>query len=354
MTIFFLPIEPLEERYTAQMLNWVVEGLTQGCTPFKTILPDMPPSPICVGQFLDVFGTIEWKAKQISTVADLFRTGVVKGGDKFLVGDLWFPGLSAIGYMASLSDIQVEVWGWHYAGVADPFDFVQAIEPWAGYNERGWLEMVKGLFVGSEYHKALLVDYFGSWVAEKVYPIGLAWDLDDVLSTRPSPPSKIEERPKRIIFPHRAAPEKGLRAFYRLAKRFANRGWDLVITSSRQQTPAQLGFEEHPCWRVETGLTKAEYYILLGDSRVFFSAAYQETFGYALQEAIAFGVAPVCPWRCSYPEVLQYDLRYLYHTDEESYEKVERLIEMPVSPPTHYTERYDCSTRRALVIMGAS
>jgi len=53
---------------------------------------------------------------------------------------------------------------------------------------------------------------------------------------------------------------------------------------------------------------------------VFFSAAYQETFGYALQEAIAFGVQPN---RLSYPEVLEDDTRFLYNSMEEAYQMVD-------------------------------
>ena len=180
------------------------------------------------------------------------------------------------------------------------------------------------MFVGSEFHARLLRGFFGHL---NVRPIGLAWDRRDVFETLEGQVRPLSERPKRVIFPHRGAPEKNPEAFYRLAHRLPE--YEFVITSSRRGSPQSLGYETGERWKVLTGLSKKEYYRLLADSRVMFSAAYQETFGYTVQEALAFGVIPVCPNRCSYPEVLSSE--YLY--DNDGVELVRRYVENPEPPP---------------------
>jgi len=325
--IWYLPIEPLQERYTAQMWRWVTNALHDAGLPYR-VIPGRDVGGIRWGQFLDVRGTIAYKASQIEQIAEVF--GQVQSGDKFLVGDLWFPGLEAIPYMAELLGKSIEIYGWHYAGVADPHDFVRPLKSWAQHHELGWLKKAT-VFVGSEFHARLLRGFFGHL---NILPIGLAWDRRDVLATLEGPVKPLGERAKRVIFPHRGAPEKNPEAFYRLAHALP---YEFVITSSREGSPASLGYETGERWEVLTGLSKGEYYRLLADSRVMFSAAYQETFGYTVQEALTFGTIPVCPNRCSYPEVLSRE--YLY--DDGGVELVRQHMESPRPVPRSLVTRYD-------------
>lgn len=346
--IWYLPIELLEERYTAQMFQWVREELEEAGADYRVVLPG-PAQSIERGQFLDVYGTIRFKAQQIAEVARQFQAGNVQSGDKFLIGDLWFPGVESIRYMADLTGIEVGVWGWHYAGCADPWDFVRPLRDWARHSEYGWLRLCEGVFVGSHSHKFMMQKYFDDPLPH-VHPIGLVWNLEKVRARIPDL-RPLGERPKRIIFPHRCAPEKNPEAFYGLAAHFVEKGWDFVITSSRKAAAEDLGFRRGNAWRVETGLSKQEYYEILADSRVMFSAAHQETFGYTVQEAIALGVGLVVPNRLSYPEVLESDSRFLYDGEQMAWAMVEWAVENPVAPPLEYSLKYDRSARRALELM---
>ena len=348
MRVIYLPIERLESRYSAQMFDWVVAELNIAGVAPVVITPHVTPVEIRHGQFLDVYGTCEWKSMQLKAVARMFERGEVESGDKFLIGDLWFPGLGSIQYMATLSGIDVEVWGWHYAGCSDPHDFVHPISSWARHNEEGWLRMANGVFLGYQSHARQIQEYFGGYRANR-YPIGLAWDYWSVRN-RIEHLDAPSERPKRVIFPHRGAPEKNPDAFCRMAYALRGNGYDFVITSSRQGAPRELGFEEGEYWRVLTGLSKQEYYEILAESRVFFSSAFQETFGYALHEAMAFDVTPVCPKRLCYPEALEND-RYLYETELGGRALVEGYLDRPCPAPPDVAMRYDGSVRKALEII---
>ena len=344
--LYYLPIEPIESRYTAQMLKWVVRELDEGEWDYQVIMPDEEEHSIAQGQFLDIYGTISWKARQIDKVSRLFNEGKVRPWDVFLIGDLWFPGIEAIPYMATLSGIPVTIWGWHYAGCADPNDFVQPCCNLGLYEaEKSWLKLADGVFVGSLYHKNIMYEAFGD--TGLVFATGLVWDYEDVRLSVPLTP--VDERPKRIIFPHRCAPEKNPEAFYRAAEFFADKGWDFIITSSRKGTPKDLGFKTSKYWRVLTGLSKQEYYDILSTCRVFFSSAYQETFGYALHEAVTFNVTPVCPKRLSYQEVLPSP--YLYENDIGCIRKVEHYVEKPFPAPLSVTKNYHRSAKTALDII---
>jgi glycosyltransferase involved in cell wall biosynthesis len=352
MTIWYVPQEPVPGRFYAQMMRWTESALQQAGEDYRIILPDdVPDVSIKRGQVMDAYRTCVWKSAQNRLIAEAFDQGQIRNGDKVLFGDLWHPGgPDSVAYMSELTNVDIEIWGWHYAGRADPHDFVQKLGDWADDAERSWLKLARGVFLGSQFHADLLTSKFG--YLANLHPIGLVWDYWDVRNSitqiRPA-----NTRAKRVIFPHRGAPEKDPDAFYELANRLDGNGYDFVITSSREGTPEELGFrtgDGHP-WRVVTGLSKKDYYSLLADSRVFFSSAYQETFGYALQEAIVFGTTPVCPKRLCYPDILQNDERYLYRDPLDAAALVKGYLEYPEPAPAEYSLRYHNSARTAIDIM---
>ena len=104
MKIIYLPIENLEQRYTT-MMNDTLRPLVDVYVYPKITMP----KKIGIGQFLDVFNTIRFKAAQLQMVANMFAKGQVHDGDAFLVGDIFFPGIESIRYMAELAHIEVFV-----------------------------------------------------------------------------------------------------------------------------------------------------------------------------------------------------------------------------------------------------
>lgn len=77
-------------------------------------------------------------------------------------------------------------------------------------------------------------------------------------------------------------------------------------------TPAALPerIAKIPGVTVKTGLICESLWQEMGDSRSVFSAAHQETWGYAVMEAVACGCVPIVPNRAVYPELYKSESVY--------------------------------------------
>ena len=157
MTVFYLPIEPLNERYTEQWYRWFpaeFERQGSGCVVIEghPLLAD----EIKVGTFLDINSTLHYKAEQLKKVADLFHRRQVNPRDCFFVADIEFFGIEAIRYLSVLNNVPVKIVGFAHAGSYTRGDFMEPCLPFARYYETGWGEICDVVCVGSEYHKDVL------------------------------------------------------------------------------------------------------------------------------------------------------------------------------------------------------
>ena len=303
MKVIYIPLENLEQRYT-KMMNDAIIPLVD-----MSLYPNVPVSTnIKKGQFLDIVGTCKFKAAQLAMIAELFENEQVNDGDAFLIGDLFFPGIEMIKYMAELQKLNVKVYGINYAGRADQTDFVQQLGMWADASEEGWHMLCDGIFVGSEFHKDNVVEFFGL-KDTLVHPTGYVWDLNYMDSFK----EKIGEIEKEnfVIWPHRFSKEKGIDELIAFARsttkkiivttsgptnKFKAAVADYCIKSAIPDLPENLEYR--------TNLTKLEYFTLMAKAKWYLSTAYQETFGYTIQEAIYFGCNILVPNRACCPEMV--------------------------------------------------
>jgi glycosyltransferase involved in cell wall biosynthesis len=320
--IIYIPLEELPQRYTG-MMNSAIYPLAD-----ISLYPKIDiDTEIKRGEFLDIVNTCKFKAAQIQMIADLFNENKVENGDAFLVGDIFFPGIESIRYMSELLGIDVKVYGINYAGRADSTDFVQRLGRWSDSSERGYHEICDGIFVGSEDHKRNVVNYF-ELPEEMVHVTGLVWSLDYMSSFHASMPETDKE--DFVIWPHRWCEEKGIDELLHFAN---NTDKKIVITSSgpKKDLPALPSNVEY-----RYGLTKLEYYELMAKARWYLSNAYQETFGYTIQEAIFFNCEILVPNRACCPEMVPPANVYHDVNDIETKFNTEKL-----NVPFVWTERWD-------------
>lgn len=288
--IIYIPLENLPQRYTQMMNNAIYPKVDISLYPKIEI-----DTQIKRGQFLDIVNTCKFKAAQLQMIADLFNEGKVKNGDAFLVGDIFFPGIEMIKYMAELQDLNVRVYGINYAGRADKTDFVQKLGYWADASELGYHQICDGIFVGSIDHHINVCDHFCLNPAT-VHTTGLVWDLNYMQEFHEE--IGYVEKEDFVIWPHRWCEEKGIDELIWFAK---NTNKKIVVTSSGPEkkvgkVPKNIEFKFN--------LTKKEYFTLMAKARWYLSTAYQETFGYTIQEAIFFGCNILVPNRACCPQMV--------------------------------------------------
>lgn len=287
--IHFIPLENIEERYTV-LMNTIVNK----SKAVKVYYPEWQSTQINKGQFLDIERTIEFKAKQVEMISQAFQRGMVSDGDWFFVADIFFPALDSIKYMAELQDINIKVAAFNHAGRADQADFVQKLGTWSDTIEKGYHELCDLIFVGSEYHKQKVVDYFGL-DTKKVLSTGCIWSNKEAFKYH----AKYNLKKDFVIFPHRLSPEKGVDDFLEIAKAMPEK--EFVITSSSNK---ECGYELPDNVKYVNNLKKGDYYAYLSSAKYYLSTAYQETFGYTLREALLYNCRVVVPNDLCYPEML--------------------------------------------------
>ena len=140
-TIYIIPIEPIDQRYTRQWYDNIPKMLQKNIaeqnldyevvTVYGAGIEDKTSS----GAFLDFGATNVYKASQTEQVSRWFSHGRIKAGDKFLITDAWNFIITPIKYMSDLLEIPVEIHSIWHAGAYDPSDILgyKMQKPWPSH-----------------------------------------------------------------------------------------------------------------------------------------------------------------------------------------------------------------------------
>jgi len=290
--LFWLPLEVLDERYTEMTKHLYNDAfslffgdnlvIVEGNNIYNNIKVNASRS------FLDAYGTTYYKASQLQELAKLFVNGTIKNGDKIFIDDLQFP-VEWIRYMEKMSDMNIKIYGVHHAGTAIKTDEINKIGEDFKLQEKVWLNMVDKIFVGSEFFRDIVIDFY-DLDPSKVIKTGLPFSSDYIRQY-----IKYKQEPKQniVVFNGRIHPEKQPFLFDELRSEILKRRSDVEFIRTK-----------------DLALTKKEYYQLLSKAKIMVSFALQENFGYGYREAASLGCIPICPNRLSYKEYLPKDLLY--------------------------------------------
>lgn len=333
MRIIWVPLEPLEARYTADWAMWFPAEFERLGVEFLTVDGEALTEGIETGDVLDAFGTNFWKASQLKRIMYDWGAGEYRPGDVFLFADLWFPGIEMLAY-AKAFRAGPPITGILHAGTYDEYDFTvrRGMRPWGRHLETAWMEIVDAVFVATDYHRDLILREF-TWpdARSQVVKTGLPFWPERLrhayISSAPAKPL--------VVFPHRRDPEKCPELFEVLKAEVLKQ----LFPFSPDDVDGEVRFE-YTTDAFATG-GKDAYYKLLREASVAVSFAEQETFGYAMLEAAALGCEPVVPDRLSYPEL--FPNSYRYNTMEEAVALTLSGLREPVSLarnqfPHHLTE----------------
>ena len=323
LRVHLLPIEPFEERYTAQWRRWWPAELQAAGAEVLVHDGDADAARERTGgEFLDPADTWIWKGSQVAAFARAFRLGLVQDGDWVLSLDGWGPATEAAAYLRETTGRRIRLATFFHAGSYDPHDFLAraGCRRWALDVERGWMRAADVILVGSRFHAQLIRDQLFPGIprgelpriAATGYPIHRA-ELRALAREAGVDATAWAERPRRVVFPHRLAPEKQPELFDAIRARHAELYPDTAPTTHWLRTRDD--------WR-----GKAHYYGLLASARVAVSTALQETFGIAMQEAAALGCYLVAPRRLSYPEVVRPGSGLCYDTLDHAAHLIEAAL----------------------------
>jgi len=301
--IYYLPLEYLDKRYTKLLDTQIQRELKAQKKPYKVIEGAVLSEKIDTGAFLDSNSTIYFKMSQIQEIAKLFRNNKIKDGDVFFVSDLWFPGIESIEYMAFFAGIKVKIKGLLHAGSFTETDYVRGMEDWAQWTERGWFKLFDSIYLGSNFIKQELITKGRILDFKKLKVTGLPFSTTDLYKlVKPLPWHKKENI---IVFAGRLDDEKQPWVFDELEK-----------ACERHFGKNKMQFIK----TMEHDLDKKAYLKLLAKSKIVFSSALQENFGYSMLEACAYGCNLLVPNRLVYPEF--YPESFLYENDAD----IENLV----------------------------
>ncbi len=302
MTIYVVPIEPIDTRYTRQWYDHIPKLLDAAGAEQVAIIEgeDVPAQPT-PGAFLDFGATNIYKSSQLSVIAQLFRDGKIQDGDKFLYTDAWNPTVIQLRYMAELLGKNIEIHGMWHAGSYDPQDFLGRLigdKAWVRNAECTMFYTYDVNWFATDFHAKLFlnvlfdetcsIDDWNKWHSGLQGNIELTgWPMEYLHDIMPAY-AKTTKKPQ-IVFPHRLAPEKQLEIFKDLAEAMPEYDW--IVCQ-------------------ETALTKDQYHEILGSAALVFSANLQETYGISVIEGLLAGAIPMVPDRLSYTEMWNDRFKY--------------------------------------------
>lgn len=352
--LYYIPLEPYEQRYTAQLsepeTGWLEGRWRERGIEYVRIAPDtMEQTHIEMGQVLDGKRRWEWASYQITHLINLAQQGHITDDDVIFFDDFWTPGLAHLFYVFHQCNVFPRCYAFCYAQSVDEYDFTFPMRSWLRHFEKGIGACMSGVFVANSMLKDMLV-WEDIVVENRCHVVGLPYDGESVRDRfftlakakgcQGPPPSRKD----RVVFSSRVDKEKDPEFFLDVAKRVWRTHPDVefCMTTSAPafksndatliETIRRFN-EKHDKFKLRTGLSKWEYYELLISSKIQFNCALQDWVSFTLLEATTFGCIPVYPQRRSFPETFT-DASGTPH-DEYMYE-----VDTPTHAPsiTHDTE----------------
>lgn len=351
--LWYLPLEPYQERYTLQLQTWNETRFKRRGINFESILGSKidESDNIKVGQVLDAHGRCYWATTQIAELIKRMSFGEVTGEDIIFSEDLFHPGFVSLPYILEQlpKENRPKIFTRNLAQSIDPDDFVFPWREWMRPFEQIVDRTATGILMAN--HEMGWHMRVGMLNKSPLYVTGLPFDSEEVLSRIGGKNNlkPLKERTNRVSFCSRWDKEKQPWFYMDLIEEFhkwANNSGNMdlipefcILTGSKKLKSTNQEYIDRAYnmrgegkLKIYEGLNKNEYYSLLSDSRVHFTCNLQEWVGNTLNEASTFGVLPLHGAYRAFPETLFNEARHLYvpWSIEDAMTKLIHLLENPV------------------------
>lgn len=341
--LWYFPIEPLKSRYTEQLCTrWIPDAIREAIPPgwgYQPVEGDPVSSDISVGSVLDATGRSQYCLSQIRRFLVFISTGLVHNDDVIYLQDFWTPGIEAVFYALDQYHIKVRVFAENWAQSVDEFDFTHQMLPWIRHYELGLDARLSGTFVGSSIHRDQLKK---AGFRSPIHVTSLPFGYDDVRANYGHYELPTNQRLKAVMFCSRVDAEKNPRFMMDVAETFLHYHPDYewwVTTSASEFRSNQEGIVDalkqhqvdNPRFRLFEGLTKDQYYALLGRAKIQFNSSFQDYVSWTLLEAQTMGCDLCYPNFRSFTECVPRIRQYRAFDVESALEVLEECLRHPMA-----------------------
>lgn len=326
MKLFYMPLEPYEERYTLQLKDWTEAAFKKKSYLFdlRTIEPEWKEGKdIRNAGPLDYWRRSRWALLQTEKLISILQNETLCEKDAIYFQDMFHPGIEALYYIYAQKpkNERPRIFVQNCAQSMDVYDFTFKMRPWMRKYEQMVDACANTIFVASTIHKELML------AADFKAPIevtNLPFSMHEVwkrLTEHDKSFRKISvqelqrKKQNRVLFTSRFDKEKQPHKFLDIVEAaqtdYRLQGTEFYLLqggnfNSNDQSAVDRArdLEAKGKLTIKTNLKKAEYYHLLATSKVHINTALQDFVSGTLNEASAFGTKTVAPYFRSFNEAL--------------------------------------------------
>lgn len=376
--LFYLPLEPLKERYTwqwsAPVTGWLERNWIKAGIEYKRIDGTRRVRDhIGLGVVLDAVSRSTYSFSQVEQLLELAERGELVKGDIVYLDDFWTPGIEALPYLLDQLGVKAKIYSFLFAQSVDEYDFTYPMRSWMRPMEVGYASMMDGIFVAHPLLKDLVV---GGGIApeNKVFVTGHPFSSEEVAERMPWREGPWEmKRKDKVVYTSRWDDEKNPAFFLRVARRVKQEAPQVkfvICTGSktlRSNNPYNLALLNEALAdgivSVRQDLKKEEYYQEICEAKVQFNSALQDFVPLTLLEASVAGAFPIYPYFRSFPDTFLHRPEYLYRAwaVEDAATKILDVLRdeeddawgrEAIESRRWIHSRFDTSWERQLIVMG--
>ncbi len=276
--IFVVSLPSIESRYTGQWKEWVSKYAKDNPEKNIVLMGNDTEYRIPPTEFLSFRDYYSYVFPLLSSVVK-----EVSNGDIVFFMDGETAGVEAFEYLRKMEGINVEIRTFWHSGTYDTNDLTFKRHVNGADFERGWFNIADKIYVGSSFHKEMILKQRAIDDESKIIVSGNPLDVKELDAI-----SKNKGSKHSIVFAGRLVSEKG----YDIVKKLrAEKGLDILAT-------------------MEHNFSKSEYYSILSNADVLFHPSKQDTFCIACMEAFGLGTPILVPDTPVYRSLIPSRYRY--------------------------------------------
>jgi hypothetical protein len=361
MKVYYLPLEPYQERYTLQLKDWTEKAFKNNNIEFETIEPfGLGDNAIIQNTGpLDYWRRTRWALLQTEMLINKLSKIETSHEDVIYAQDMFHPGIEALFYIYSQQPVskRPRIYLQNCAQSMDIYDFTFPMIGWMRDFEKMCDGFITGHFVASTIHKELMqISEFQG----RIHVTGLPFDKEECIERLNNYGHEVcawEDKENRVIFSSRFDDEKQPHFFMDLVERwhsdpsnpkveFAILQGGIFNSTDQSAVDRARNLESQGLLVIHEKLEKEQYYKLLNESKIQINTALQDFVSNTLNEASAFGTKSLLPAFRSFPEAVDNNpaCMYLPWSMEDCMRKLKEQLVSPQYEGINYPAAYNSMT----------